>query len=222
MNEVKVSPRIVITITNTGNEKKIKEAFDHSGIFATFSFYGQGTAPSAMMELFGLSGREKLINAGFIDRSCTATLFSQLDDKLSFSQRGHGIAFTLLPISMQSKVMSAMKTENNEGVENEMNGQTPYVAILTAVTGGYSDLVVEAARDAGARGGTVIKGMRDVEKEASEKLGIPLKEEQEFVLILVPKETKTDVMNAITEKCGINTEAHGIVSAYALDEVFGL
>ncbi len=220
MNEMKLSPRLAITITNSGNEKKLKEAFELSGMNVSFTCHGQGTAPSAIMDLFGLSGREKLITAGFVDRSGTAELFKNLDEKLSFSQKGHGIAFTLSPISMQSQIMAIL--HQTQGDENQMKEQTPYVAILTAVAGGFSEEVVEAARSAGARGGTIIKGMRDGTHEISETLGVPLMEEQDFVLILVPRENKADVMNAITAKCGINTEAHGVVSAFALDEVFGL
>ena len=47
-------------------------------------------------------------------------------------------------------------------------------------------------------------------------------EEQDFVLILVPRENKSEVMDAITTKCGIKTEAHGIVTAFPVDEVFGI
>ncbi len=220
MNEMKLSPRLAVTITNTGNEKKLKEVFEQSGMAISFTCHGQGTAPSAIMDLFGLSGREKLITAGFIDKSGTATLFKNLEEKLSFSQKGHGIAFTLSPISMQSQIMAIL--HQTQGDENQMKEQTPYVAILTAVAGGFSEEVVEAARSAGARGGTIMKGMRDGTHEISETLGVPLMEEQDFVLILVPREKKADVMNAITAKCGINTEAHGVVSAFALDEVFGL
>ncbi len=223
MNTVKFSPRLIITITNASNEKKVKEAFEMSGVGIVSACHGQGTAPSAMMDLFGLSGRDKIITAGFIGKDSKKLLFSHLDEKLSFSQKGRGIAFTLSPISMQKKIIDALQNNTSaKGDENEMNEQTPYVAILTAVAGGFSEEVVESARSAGARGGTIIKGMRETAKEMAESLGLPLVEEQEFVLILVPAEDKTAVMNAITAKCGINTEANGIIAAFALDEVYGL
>ncbi len=223
MNEIKLSPRVVITITNAGNEKKIKEAFDLSGISTIFTCHGQGTAPSAMMDLFGLSGREKIINAVFVNKEATKKLFRHLDEKLSFSQKGHGIAFTLSPTSMQKKILETIdKTPSQEGDENEMKEQTPYVAILTAVAGGFSEEVVESARSAGARGGTIIKGMREITKETAELLRVSPVEEQEFVLILVPTEKKAVIMDAITTKCGINTDAHGIITAFPTDEVFGL
>lgn len=222
MNDVKVAPRLVITITNSGNEKKVKEAFELSRVSVSFTCHGQGTAPSAMMELFGLSGREKIITAGFVDKADKKILFGHLDEKLLFSQKGHGIAFTLSPSSMQSQIISIINKENIQGDENKMSEQIPYTAIIAAVAGGFSEDVVEAARSAGARGGTIIKGTRDMHHEVSETLGVPLVEEQEFVLILVPRESKAEVMNAITAKCGIKTEAHGIVSAFPVDEVFGI
>lgn len=221
MNDIKIAPRVVFTITNQGNEKKVKEAFDQSGVGGIFTCHGQGTAPSAMMSLFGLNGREKIVSAGFTDRSNTARLFRHLDEKMSFSEKGRGIAFTVAPSSMQSQVMSTINKEE-QGDENEMSEQIPYTAILAAVAGGFSDDVVEAARSAGARGGTIIKGTRDMHHEVSETLGVPLVEEQEFVLILVPREMKAQVMDAITAKCGIKTEAHGIVSSFPVDEVFGI
>lgn len=225
MNEMKSSPRLAITITNAGNEKKLIEVFESAGIPVSFMCHGQGTAPSAIMDLFGLSGREKLITAGFTDKTRTAALFKHLEEKLSFSQKGHGIAFTLSPKTMQSKVMALLKGEESiQGEESGMNehNHDRYAAILVAVAGGFSEDVVEAAHSAGAQGGTVIKGMREWNREAATELGTPIKEEQDFVLILVPKENKTEIMNAITVKCGINTEAHGIVSSFALDEVFGI
>lgn len=220
MNEIKLSPRLAFTITNAGTDKKVKEAFETSGIGIVFTCHGQGTAPSAIMDMFGLSGREKLITAGFIDKSRMKSFFAHLDEKLLISQKGHGIAFSMSPISMQKQIVSVLTADNTQGDEIKMNGN--YIAILTAVTGGFSEDVVEAARSAGARGGTIMKGMRDTSHEITDAVGVPLMDEQDFVLIIVPREAKTDVMNAITAKCGINTEAHGIISAFALDEVFGL
>ncbi len=222
MNDTKFSPRLVFTITNAGNEKKVKEAFEMSGMTMAFTCHGQGTAPSAIMDLFGLSGREKIINSGFISKNDTKLLFASLDEKLSFSQKGHGIAFTIALTGMQKKILDSINNTSEKGDDSEMNEQTPYTAILAAVAGGFSEEVVEAARSAGARGGTVIKGIREAAKDISESLGIPQLEDQEFVLILVPADTKKDVMNAITSKCGINTAAHGVVSALPLDEVYGL
>lgn len=50
----------------------------------------------------------------------------------------------------------------------------------------------------GARGGTVMKGRRRNSEHASQYFGISLQEEQEFVMIVVPREKKCEIMSAIT------------------------
>ncbi|MBE6700878.1 MAG: transcriptional regulator [Ruminococcaceae bacterium] len=227
MMENRILPRLVFTITNTGNEKKLREIFEESGAFITYSCHGQGTAPSTIMDIFGLSGRTRLINAGYVLKSNVHNLFALLDERLSFSEKGQGIAFTLSPTGLQSRIINMIETDaekitSEKGETKEMNIHSDYSAILTSVTNGYSEDVIEAARTAGAMGGTIIKGVREGTSETAEQLGISLMDEQDFVLILVQKDKKKEIMSAINDKCGMNTDAHGVVMSFSLDEVFGI
>jgi nitrogen regulatory protein PII len=56
----------------------------------------------------------------------------------------------------------------------------------------------------------------------SRKLGISMQEEEEFVVIVTPREKKAAVMNAISDACGLRTDAHGIIVSLPVDEVIGL
>ena len=47
-------------------------------------------------------------------------------------------------------------------------------------------------------------------------------EEQEFVMIVVPREKKCEIMSAITTSCGLKTPAHGMVISLPVDDVMGL
>ena len=73
-----------------------------------------------------------------------------------------------------------------------------------------------------ARGGTVMKGRRRNSEHASQYFGISLQEEQEFVMIVVPREKKCEIMSAITTSCGLKTPAHGMVISLPVDDVMGL
>ena len=53
-------------------------------------------------------------------------------------------------------------------------------------------------------------------------MGISIREEQDFVMIVVPQEQKSAVMQAVTAACGLNTPAHGVTAALPVDEVMGL
>ena len=104
----------------------------------------------------------------------------------------------------------------------EIREKAGYTVIWVSVTNGYSDDVIDAARAAGAKGGTVIKGRRRNSERVSQHFGITIQDEQEFVMIIVPKFKKGEVMSAITTACGLKTEAHGVVVALPVDEAVGL
>ena len=53
-------------------------------------------------------------------------------------------------------------------------------------------------------------------------LGLSLQEEQELTMIVVPQEKKAAVMVAVSQACGLRTEAHGVVLSVPVDEVMGL
>ena len=88
-------------------------------------------------------------------------------------------------------------------IENEL--------IIAITNRGYTDNVMSVAREAGARGGTVIHA-RGTGDEASEKFfGETVGAEREMIFIVVSKEDKKNVMNAIMEKVGINSDAQTFV-----------
>lgn len=101
-------------------------------------------------------------------------------------------------------------------------GDTEYALLLVSVAGGFSDQVIDAACGAGARGGTVIKGRQRSDERTRQRFGISLQEEQDFVMIVVPKEKKNEIMTAISGACGLGSKAHGVVVALPVDDVLGL
>ena len=80
----------------------------------------------------------------------------------------------------------------------------------------------ETAREIGVGGSTMLKGKRCGSEYAAEYLGITLQAEQDFVLIVIPKEKKADIMRTIGERYGLITDAHGLVIAMPIDDIIGL
>ena len=98
----------------------------------------------------------------------------------------------------------------------------PYQLVLTIVNRGSSDQVMEAARSAGARGGTLRHARGAGTEEASQFFGITIQPEKELVLILVQHEVKVPVMQAITKSAGLTTEGRGIVFSLPVNDVMGV
>ena len=82
--------------------------------------------------------------------------------------------------------------------------------IVCIVNAGFSQNVMEAARGAGAQGGTILRARGSANPEAEEFFSINVQPDKEVLLILVPKAIKDDVLKAVYKNCGLADEAKGI------------
>jgi nitrogen regulatory protein PII len=88
--------------------------------------------------------------------------------------------------------------------------ETKYELIVCIINAGFSQNVAQAAREAGARGGTVVKGRGTANPEAEEFFNISIQPNKEVVLILVTSDIKDAVMRAIYKDSGLATDGKGI------------
>ena len=94
--------------------------------------------------------------------------------------------------------------------------------ILCIVNTGFSETVMDAAKEVGARGGTVIHARGTANKEAEQFFHITIQPDKEIVLILVPVEIKDDVLHAVYRSAGLKTESQGIAFSLPVDDVVGI
>lgn len=94
--------------------------------------------------------------------------------------------------------------------------------ILCVVNAGYSSVVMDAAKQKGAGGGTVIHARGTANKEAEEFFHISIQPEKDVVLLIVPKTIKDDVLHAIYQAAGTDSEAQGIAFSLPVESAVGL
>lgn len=94
--------------------------------------------------------------------------------------------------------------------------------IFCIVNSGHSDNVMDAAREVGARGGTVIRARGTANAEAEKLFNIVVQPEKEIVMILVEKALKNDILHALYKKVGLSTPSQGIAFAMPVTSVVGL
>ena len=94
--------------------------------------------------------------------------------------------------------------------------------ILCIVNSGFSDEVMDAAREFGARGGTVIRARGTANAEAEKLFNIAIQPEKEIVMILIESKLKNDILHAIYQKVGLNTPGQGIAFTLPVENVVGL
>lgn len=97
-----------------------------------------------------------------------------------------------------------------------------FEVILTLVNTGFSDVVMDAARSEGARGGTVINARGTADKHLEKKYGVAITPDKEVVLIVVDEKIRDGVLSAIYKAAGLDTNGHGIAFSMPIDDVVGL
>ena len=85
---------------------------------------------------------------------------------------------------------------------------------------GYTDLVMNAAREAGAGGGTTINA-KGTGAGAEKFFGLTLAVEKEIVFIVSSVEKKKDIMKAIMQKAGVDSKAHALVFSLPVSTTAG-
>ena len=97
-----------------------------------------------------------------------------------------------------------------------------YELIFCIVNAGFSGVVMDAARSAGATGGTLLKARGSAGKEAEEFFHIQIEPEKEIALILVPEDIKDAVMAAVYKEVGLATAGQGIAFSLPVTRTAGL
>ena len=97
-----------------------------------------------------------------------------------------------------------------------------FEVILCIVNQGFSEAAMDAARKAGARGGTVMNARGTASKEAEKFYNITIQPEKEIIMILVAVDIKDKILKALYDAVGMDTAAQGIAFSLPVDNVVGI
>ena len=220
------SAKALIVIIQRETEESFMDLFKRYELSSILSFPGEGTASGNILSMLGLDTSEKTIMLALMNHT-KATMLMQEMVSLGINLPGRGIAMRLPLSSIGSMravkyLIGDIKDEDNE--VNTMNEKPnyPYDLILTIAQRGSSDLVMEAARSAGAGGGTIVHSKGTVSMNTAKFFGISLAAEKELILIAARHEKKDNIMHAIMEHAGADTDAHAVVFSLPVEDVVGL
>lgn len=224
----KMSPRLVLTITDEKMNKKLSLLLQQIHIPMHFQCHGQGTASSELLRICGLGETERILTLWIMPKCAVEPVFGKINSELHLHRRGTGIAVSIPMTGLQKNLTKFLNEETwqefkrIEQEEQKMAEEFSYSMILITVNQGFCDEVFDTAREAGATGGTIIRGCRRGMEAPKKFWGVSLQEEQEILSIIVPKEKKPDIIGALKEKHGVHSPAHGIILTLPVEEYIGL
>ena len=223
--------KLLLTIVDRGKGEAVSQLLLQEGVMIQFIALGTGTANKGLLALLGLKDTAKDVVFSFMRAGVAGQAMRRLSYALEIDLPGRGIAFTV-PIgsvggSQTVRYLSGAdapetKQEEKAAMQYANEPQPAHDLIVAIVNRGFTELVMDAALPAGARGGTVVHARGAGAQEASRFFGITIAPEKEMVLILVPHDRKVPVMQAITRGAGLTSEGQGLVFSLPVTDVMGV
>lgn len=215
---------LMAAITNRNTAKKFVELYKEYNVNVNFITVGAGTAVNETLDYLGLERTEKAVILSVVTDITWKNIKKALENKLKIDIPGTGIAFIIPLSSIGGKKPLFFLTENQnfeKGEESSLK-DTKHELIIVIANQGYTDLIMDAAREENAAGGTVIHAKGTGMERAEKFLGVSIVNEKEMVFIVVKTEMKNRIMKAIMEKAGTNTKAQAIMFSLPVTSTAGM
>ena len=97
-----------------------------------------------------------------------------------------------------------------------------FECIMTVVDGGYSEYVVDAAKESGAQGATIINARGSTSKEPNKFFKLNIQPDKQIVMILCKKEQTKNIVESISKAAGMNTKAHALSFVLPVEDAAGM
>lgn len=222
------APRVLLLITTPRLAEKASEMLSAHAVPEQYQLHAFGTASSEILDLLGLGNIDWVMLVGMMPKAIADDILLKMRILLKLDTVNSGIAFTV-PLSggnnLILRLLDQMAADHEPRAErkDDIIMMDMKFALVTAVVNqGFSEEAMTAARAAGARGGTILHSRQIANENAAKIWGVSMQEEKDILLILTKVESKLAIMQAISECCGMQSEAEGIVLSLPIDSIVGL
>ena len=214
----------LITIVRRKDAPEYDEFYRTEGVDVVYTTTCNGTAHAKTLNLLGIEKTEKSMLFSTVTGDTLRNLKKLLTTKMKIDLPDRGVAMavplsgvggnrTLEYFTSGQKTIDITLTEDN-------SMQSSHELIVAIYERGYTDLVMDAAREAGAGGGTTINA-KGTAAGAQKFFGLSLAVEKEIVFIVSGIDKKKDIMKAIMQKAGPDSKAHALVFSLPVSETAG-
>ena len=216
-----MSLNLVITMMDRDRRESMEAIFKSVGLPMSLTMLGRGTATMEHLSLNGLKATEKAVLSTVADSDKTRQLMRAAKVKMFIDIPGNGIMLSVPIKSVGGGKTLAYLTENQKsGGKPDMTFAHELIYVI--LNEGCSDEVMDAARAAGAAGGTVIHAKGTGMEGAEKFLGISLAAEKEMIYIVVHRDKRNDIMSAIMRDAGMASKAKSICFTLPVSATAGL
>ncbi|MBQ7411623.1 MAG: P-II family nitrogen regulator [Clostridia bacterium] len=217
---------LLITITNRNDSDEFTSFFSSKEIPVMYSTTCQGTARQKTLSLFGIEKSSKSVHYCIVTENKKAELIKALTREMAIDlpNRGISVAIPLSSIGGRKTLEAFANGHQDDEIENEVKNMNECTTELIVVicAKGHTDTIMDAARSAGAGGGTVVHAKGTGSQYTNKFFGLSIADEKEMIYIVSTKENKKGIMKAIMDGAGPHTDAHAVVFSLPVSDTAGL
>ena len=209
---------LMITITDRSRCGEFAAWYQEQGIPLVLTALGSGTATTEILDCLGLEATEKAVL--FCVAPHSPQLVRRAEKALWLDVPGRGILMTV-PVSSIGGAAARDYLLQQEA-EKSMEKEITHELLVVITNQGHTDMVMDAARAAGATGGTAVHAKGTGTELAKKFFGVSIAAEKELIFILTLEETRVPIMKAIMAQAGMQTEAQSLVFSLTVSDIAGL
>lgn len=216
--------KYILTVTHREYAEDYTEFFYSHGVRNLIKIFATGSARDKTLSALGIERALKVVFCTVATESDADEINKGLIKETNITERGNGFSLTL-PLDGIGGESGKRYLLGDKPLEKKENGKmeekSKYVLLTIIADKGNVDVVMDAARAAGATGGTVLSA-KGTGAEIAKFFGVAISEEKELIYVVTRREDRDGIMKAVMEKAGRDSDAHGVVFSLPVETVMGI
>ena len=211
----------LISVVNPGAMDRVCEIAAALDLPQTVTLLGHGTAVQSMLDLLGIESTEKRVIMTVANPEKTRKFIKEMRRQVYIGIPGHGIIMAV-PIKSVGggKTLAYLNNGEQQPARYTPELSNRYELIVIVANEGRTDQVMNAARAAGATGGTVLHG-KGTGGQNKKFYNVSIAAEKEVILMVAQNDRKAAIMQSVLHHAGPDSEAGAILFSLPVSEVAG-
>ncbi len=212
----------LISVVNPGAMERVCEIAAALDLPQTVTLLGHGTAVQSMLDLLGIESTEKRVIMTVANPEKTRKFIKEMRRQVYIGIPGHGIIMAV-PIKSVGggKTLAYLNNGEQQPARYSPELSNRYELIVIVANEGRTDQVMNAARAAGATGGTVLHGKGTGSQNPKKFYNVSIASEKEVILMVAQNDRKAAIMQSVLHHAGPDSEAGAVLFSLPVSEVAG-
>ena len=211
----------LISVVNPGAMDRVCEIAAALDLPQTVTLLGHGTAVQSMLDLLGIESTEKRVIMTVANPEKTRKFIKEMRRQVYIGIPGHGIIMAV-PIKSVGggKTLAYLNNGEQQSARYTPELSDRYELIVIVANEGRTDQVMNAARAAGATGGTVLHG-KGTGSQNKKFYNVSIAAEKEVILMVAPSDRKAAIMQSVLHHAGPDSDDGAVLFSLPVSEVAG-